>query len=481
MSRLRHTSPHPHSPLHPASPPASLGVSRAPSSHRKRPLDISERKEEDDLDALQSSHAGSIIPPPRSASDDEDDAVSDLLNGPPSTPLPRRKQQPAVVTSSPLTIAHFDRSPLRSHLSPPPYHQHQRDARDRPLHAATQRVLQLSPPSPAALRVAQLLNGPSDVLLLSLDHWRLRLLSSHFVAWREHRAQAKQERERLLLSLQHWSRRLQRLAFTAWRDRTRRGDWLLEVWRRRLEASVMRAWRGHAVRRRELYAVAHRVADRGEESLLRAAWSQWKLDAQLQLSAGLWHVKRKSGEGLQRWTAAVLRHRQRAQRAEMVEEATARRQEAATANALSLWYAWTRERRRQAEQQRKAERHRLRVVMTAWRAQLPQAEQHRMRRKQEAAASWRDRRLLLQTAAAWHQWSLQLQQVKSSVETQRRQRLLTVLWTAWRKQWAHAQSERQRDEETAALHAARLAAAAFASVFQHWQQRTAAILTLSSR
>ena len=477
MSRVHSTSPHGEQPLHRASPHATAVFRHASLSRRKRPLDGSERKEEEEEDGGGGAglHDGSIIPPPRSTEDDEDDAVSDLLNGPPSTPLPRRLQQPTVLTSSPLTIAHFDQSPLRSQPSPPPYHQHQRDSRDR-LHR-TQRVLHLSP-SPIALRPSQLPHGQSEVLLQSLDHWRLRLLSAHFIAWREHKTQAKHERQRLLVSLQHWSHRLQAAAFSSWRDRTRRGEWMLEVWRRRLEASVMRAWRGYAVRRRELHAVAHRVADRGQERLLREAWRLWKADAQLLLIASHWHVRRKCTAAMERWTGAVQRHREQMQRRDMVETARALRQEAAVKAALTLWSTWTAERQQDAERHRRAERHRLRVIMAAWRTQLPQEEQNRMRRKREAAVSWHGRRALRLAVTAWRLWWQQLKLLQERAMAQQQQRRLLALWTAWRRQWVQTQSSRQRDEVTAGQHAAQRSAAAFASVFHHWQQLTIAIVSL---
>ena len=414
-------------------------------------------------------------PAQRLQHDDED--VTSLLNGallspPPTTPPPSRHA--VHITSSPLTIAHFEspRHPSSPPLSPPPYSH--------------------PPPSPYTP------SSPHPPLLLTaLTHWRLSLLSQHlhrwrlstrlalsyrlrlallsllFRRWRHHSAQAKAHRQLTLSALQHWALSTQRRAFHRWVVGVRSPAATAEEWRaERLYRRVLQGWAEYSRRRRRLYAVAHHVVDLGESRCLQDAFTVWHVQAHTLHLATAAHVTRALTQALHTWRAVTQREAQRRllyQASEGAQVASLVRCERC---AIQWWTEWVRRARLRQEKQQEVARWWLQRWMRQWKRKVPSLPSQRSRALTDRAVVHRSTSHQRRFFMAWRSFSVDLHSRAASLRKVEDDKWLGAAWVTWRGVWERVHRRRREEEQRAAYEWARRETRDLSTVFTHWLARS---------
>ena len=408
--------------------------------------------------------------------DEEDDDVSELLNGTylhPSAPAtPQRPTSIARHLSSPLTLSHFDQSPIRHHTAQP------------------------APPSPlpfpanfAASSASSSTQHTASLLLPALELWRLRLLrsafhdwlhriqrlcqlQSAFEQWRHNKSDAKQQRSTTLYALQHWSYTHQRNAFDHWHDITTRPQRATLFYYSRLTDRLFSAWAGWVRRRKWLYETAHAVVDRGEERVKREVLGEWLGQVRQRIVADGWRVQRAGTQAIDRWRGRVAAERRWKWQQEQGRQWRADREKARVREVVAQWQSVVSQQRQSRLKAAQAECHYQRRVMRVWRQQVPAADKQRATQKHQRAVQFHSLRLQQRALTAWHGHSQSVQRQGEWLTTHESNRRKSEAFHGWLSLRQHVEAYRAAQEQAAAEMQSKRAVLAFFTLFSHWLRLT---------
>ena len=459
-----HTPP---TPLPPATPP-SYQSSTSQSSNRLYPLPPPYGRATSSSSFVASSISSITV------ADEEDDEVSELLNGTqplhPSAPTtPQRATLSTRHHSSPLTLSHFDHSPIR--------------------HSATHRSPSSPVPFPAPLTASLSSSHSASLLLSALEQWRLQLLRaafhdwlqhsgrrgllhSAFEHWRQHKTYAKLDRTKTLHALQHWSHTHQHTAFHHWHNVTTRPHRATQLYQARLTRRLFGAWVGWVGRRKRLYETAHMVVDRGEERVRREVMGWWLGQVRQRLVADGLQVKRAATRAIDRWRQRVAAERRKRWQVVQMEQLKADWDKSRAREAVALWRSFVSQQRQRRLHAQLADCHYQRRTMRLWRQQVPAEDEEKMMQKYQRASRFRSMRLQKRVLTAWHNSSMLAQQQGEWLLGQEDNRRKSHALHGWLSLWQDAVVHRAEQERVAADWQSQRSMSVFSSLFSHWLHLT---------
>ena len=412
-----------------------------------------------------------------------DDEVSDLLNGSllhPSEPATPQRASSLRHLSSPLTLSHFDHSPIRTQ--------------------ASLRAPSSPAPFPASLAASSSSSSHTapPLLLVALEQWRLHLLRSTFHdwllhttrrsllhaafnRWRRHKTAAKQTRTKTLHALQHWSHTHQRTAFAHWHAITTQPLAATAAYRTALSHAAFRGWLGWVRRRKWLYGVGHAVVDGGERRVKGEVVGWWVGQVRQRMAADGWRVQRAATTAIERWRQRVVAVRWRRQQMEGAGQLKAEWETKRVRSAVARWHLFATQRRVSGMQADKADHHWQGRAFRMWQSQVPSDNEQRMAQKQQRARRFHSTQLLKKVLTSWHGDCSLLRRQGEQLQQQQQTRRLNEALLSWLSLLRETLTRTAEQQRAAAEMQASRDTWSFSTLFHHWLRLTRSLIFDSQR